>query len=369
MSGVGWLLSTLLAFGLACTAGADVTPMTPQAEIDTAVTTVVPVTSHSAVNVPSPEAQSRPTALPPNNPTAAPILTDTPVPTPDLEATVQVLVDERLAALPSIGETSDSQTPTPESVAISATAIIHAPSPTFTPIPHPTPTPTTAEVLTPTPAPTSTPLEPTPDPPAALAILSDLSFELAATVGVETALPNVRVVSSDLGDSLFEATVDWGDGGEPFPVTVIQVTGQILASHTYAAIGTYELIVEVSSELGTTSTRTYSVIVNPVVPTPTPTPVLAAVIKTVIWDGGTEIGNSRIYELTASEFPIADVDGDGELTDDIEITTTDPSGSLQIALAIAGNQSKAGTVTIVNVGGAVPGVTEARLEFSRVVVP
>ena len=54
----------------------------------------------------------------------------------------------------------------------------------------------------------------------------------------------------------------WGDGGGFVGVTVIQSTGEILASHVYAARGSFLVEIKVSSEEGDSATASIVALVN-----------------------------------------------------------------------------------------------------------
>ena len=116
---------------------------------------------------------------------AAPTPTPTPPPTPDIEATVQARMAATIAAMPTPTNTP-MPTPTP----------VPTPTPTATLVPTATPTPTPVPTPTPTPVPTATP-RPTPTPtPTAIPIQSPAA---ALSEMVKRARPAVVRIESVFG--------------------------------------------------------------------------------------------------------------------------------------------------------------------------
>ena len=81
------------------------------------------------------------------------------------------------------------------------------------------------------------------------------------SVNGATSLNGVRVVF-DEPVGVFAANVKWGDGGGFVGVTVIQETGEIIASHVYLAVGSYLVEIRVSTDEGDSATASIPALVN-----------------------------------------------------------------------------------------------------------
>ena len=153
-------------------------------------------------------------------------------------------------------------------------------SPTPPPTPSPTPTPTPIPTPTATPVPAATPVPlPTPIPTPLPAIITvDAGFNQAIELGETVFLTGASGKSSHSGE-LLGVAVDWADGAGFANAVLIQSTGEIIASHRYAAAGTYLVTVKVLNGEGAFGLDTVTMVVSPVaspgptpVPLPTPTP-------------------------------------------------------------------------------------------------
>lgn len=76
-----------------------------------------------------------------------------------------------------------------------------------------------------------------------------------------TSLNGARVVF-DQPVGVLTVNVDWGDGSGFVGVTVIQSTGEIVASHVYVAVGSFLVEIKVSSEEGDSATASIIALVN-----------------------------------------------------------------------------------------------------------
>lgn len=78
----------------------------------------------------------------------------------------------------------------------------------------------------------------------------------------------------DNGSSMWDATVDFGDGTGENPITFNAPNYYDLSlNHTYTVPGTHTITVRITDEFGLTGVKTATVTVNPLeTPTPTPTP-------------------------------------------------------------------------------------------------
>lgn len=205
------------------------------------------------------------------------------------EPTATVSIDSELTATAAAESTQSAQVPeeTPEPTSPpSATATIEptatpvAVSPTPLPTPTPVPPPATALPPTPTPLPTATP-EPTatalptatptitPTPTRTPTVTPTPTPRISVATGTTpkglvngaTSLNGVRVVF-DEPVGVISANVKWGDGGGFVGVTVIQDTGEIIASHVYLAVGSYLVEIRVSTDEGDSATASIPALVN-----------------------------------------------------------------------------------------------------------
>ena len=81
-------------------------------------------------------------------------------------------------------------------------------------------------------------------------------------LGAVYTITGAYVESADAGD-VFSATVDWDDGEGPRPAGVVQATGEITGSHTYASTDYYEITVRVTNQWGDEGSDETSVSVTP----------------------------------------------------------------------------------------------------------
>ena len=223
------------------TATASIGPeLTPTAAIESTESAQIPEETPEPTREPS----SSPTATATIEPTATTVPPNpTPIPPP-------------------------SATPEPTATAV-PTAAQPTPSPTVLPTPTPLPTATPEPTATaaptaipPTPAPTSTH---TPTPTVTPTPVPRLSIAAGTTpkgfANGTTSLNGARVVF-DQPVGVLTVNVDWGDGSGFVGVTVIQSTGEIVASHVYVAVGSFLVEIKVSSEEGDSATASIIALVN-----------------------------------------------------------------------------------------------------------
>jgi len=70
-------------------------------------------------------------------------------------------------------------------------------------------------------------------------------------------------VQSSNADDNYSAIADWGDGGDPEPVSVVQATGEIIGAHVYAVSGVYTITISVTNQYGEEGSAQTSVSVTP----------------------------------------------------------------------------------------------------------
>ena len=203
-----------------------------------------------------------------------------------------------------------TQTSTPTSVPTPTRTPTPTPSPTATPTPSPTPT------ATPVPTPTAT--------PAPSVITVNGGPDLSGVVGQAVTLRGASGASSK-HDEMLGASVVWGDGGGHEGVAILQYSGEIIASHAYAQVGTYQVAVRVCNDAtpqvcgvdavwitvtaapSPPATATPAPTATPV-PTSTPSATATPVPPGTFADSGQSLGNSFSYGVA-----LGDVDGDGDL--------------------------------------------------------
>lgn len=188
-----------------------------------------------SVNTPIPVPTNTPTPVPTNTPTPAP--TNTPVPPP-----------------------TNTPTPAPTNTPVPAPTNTPVPAPTNTPTPIPTNTPTPAPTSTPTPAPTNTPVPtptstPTPAPtstptPIPVIILIEAPELLTVNQNEVFDISGKVFASSNISNDVFIGSVDWGEGKGWVNVSVVQDSGEVVASHTYESAGSFIIKIRIKTESG-----------------------------------------------------------------------------------------------------------------------
>ena len=134
------------------------------------------------------------------------------------------------------------------------------PAPTNTPVPVPTNTPTPPPTSTPTPAPTSTPIPiptstPTPTPtstPTPIPVIIAIEVPELLTVNQNEVfdISGKVFASSNISNDVFVGSVDWGEGKGWVNVSVVQDTGEVIASHTYESAGSFIIKIRIKTESG-----------------------------------------------------------------------------------------------------------------------
>ena len=148
--------------------------------------------------------------------------------------------------------TSNTPIPAPTNTPTPAPTNTPTPAPTNTPTPAPTSTPTPAPTNTPVPTPTSTPTPvptstPTPIPviilieaPELLTVIQNEVFDISGKV----------FASSNISNDVFIGSVDWGEDKGWVNVSVVQVSGEVVASHTYESAGSFIIKIRIKTESG-----------------------------------------------------------------------------------------------------------------------
>ncbi|NQW21512.1 MAG: thermonuclease family protein [Chloroflexi bacterium] len=165
---------------------------------------------------------------------------------------------ETLPTVTPVSPSATSVPPTPLPIPPTATPVPPTPTPLPTATPEPTATvvPTNTPTITPTPThtPTVTPI-PTPR------ITISTGTTPSGAVSGATHLTNARVIF-DEPVGVISAKVKWTTGGEFELVTVIQVTGEIIASHVYLVPGVYLVEIRANTDQGDTATASINALVN-----------------------------------------------------------------------------------------------------------
>ena len=162
-----------------------------------------------SVYTPIPVPTNTPTPVPTNTPTPAP--TNTPVPAP-------------------------TNTPIPTNTPTPAPTSTPTPAPTNTPVPTPTSTPTPAPTSTPTPIPVIILIE----APELLIVNQNEVFDISGKI----------FASSNISNDVFIGSVDWGEGKGWVNVSVVQDSGEVVASHTYESAGSFIIKIRIKTESG-----------------------------------------------------------------------------------------------------------------------
>ena len=214
------------------------------------------------------------TPIPESIPTYTP--TSIPIPTPTYTATV--IPSPTSTNTPTVKPTSKPQqtstsTPTATNTPILGNTSTPEPLSTSTPIPKDTPTPlpipTATSTVTPLPIPTATStVNPTPKPtftptpiPPLISIIAPELFTLIQNQLLDFG-SNI-IVSSNISEDTFSASINWGDGSSEEKVAVVQTTGEVVGTHTYSDTGSYTIEITINSESGATLSRGIFVYVNP----------------------------------------------------------------------------------------------------------
>ena len=147
---------------------------------------------------------------------------------------------------------TNTPAPTPTNTPIPAPTNTPTPAPTNTPTPAPTSTPTPAPTNTPVPTPTSTPTPvptstPTPIPviilieaPELLTVIQNEVFDISGKI----------FASSNISNDVFIGSVDWGEDKGWVNVSVVQGSGEVVASHTYESAGSFIIKIRIKTESG-----------------------------------------------------------------------------------------------------------------------
>ena len=148
--------------------------------------------------------------------------------------------------------TSNTPIPAPTNTPTPAPTNTPTPAPTSTPTPAPTSTPTPAPTNTPVPTPTSTPTPvptstPTPIPviilieaPELLTVIQNEVFDISGKI----------FASSNISNDVFIGSVDWGEDKGWVNVSVVQGSGEVVASHTYESAGSFIIKIRIKTESG-----------------------------------------------------------------------------------------------------------------------
>ncbi|MBT3994437.1 MAG: hypothetical protein HOJ22_06280 [Chloroflexi bacterium] len=170
------------------------------------------------------------------------------------------------------------------------------PTPTTLPVPS-TESLVSAQEPTPTPI-QSTVLSKDPYPVVSIGHITPQ----VSIVGELVQLVNAKSSVPPSGRSMM-AVIDWGDGSGFVPATVIQKTGDILATHTYSEPGNFTVTLRVRVDQGGESSDSMPVIAY-IPPTSTPVPTITPTPTTVptpspVWDPvGSMVASQRDHAAT-----------------------------------------------------------------------
>ena len=214
------------------------TPVPESIPTFTPTSTPKPIPSYTATVMPSPTSTKTPTVKPTSTPVFTPTSTPTVTNTPILENT---------STPEALSTPTPTYTPTP----------LPVPTATSTVTPTPKPVPTATSTVSPTPTPTDTP---TPIPPK-ISIIAPELFTLNQNQLLD--FNSNIIVSSNISEDIFAASINWGDGTSEEKVAVVQATGEVIGTHTYSNTGSFTIEITINSDSGGTLTRGIFVYVNP----------------------------------------------------------------------------------------------------------